>query len=66
MPEDFDSSRIATVQFQPFPPTEAELGEALKKLLQDIKSSAGEDTWKIVESQVPVNVRRLLREVYQV
>jgi transportin-1 len=66
MPENFDPSRIATVEFQPFPATEPDLGEALRKLLQDIKSSATEDTWIAVESQVPVNVRILLREMYQV
>jgi transportin-1 len=66
MPEDVDSNGIASVQFQPFPPIEAELGEALKKLLQDIKTSAGEDTWSMVDTQLPVNVRRLLREVYHV
>jgi len=66
MPENPDSSGIASVQFQPFPPAEASLGEALKKLLQDIKASAGEENWKMVENQMPVNVRKLLREVYLV
>lgn len=64
MPENSDSSGIASVQFQPFPPAEASLGEALRKLLQDIKTSAGEENWKMVENQMPVNVRKLLREVY--
>ena len=52
------------VQFQPFPPNEAELGNALSKLLQDIKFSVGDETWDKVQRQLPVNVRQLLREVY--
>jgi transportin-1 len=66
MPEDLESTGISTVQFLPFPSTEIELGESLRKLLQDIKQSLGEDTWRNVELQVPVNVRQLLRMVYQV
>jgi transportin-1 len=52
--------------FQPFPPTEAELGRRLAKLMQDIRSSVGEDSWKKVQTHLPVNVRRLLQEIYQV
>jgi len=67
MPDDPDAAdRIASVNFQPFPPAEAALGEALKKLLHDIKVSAGEETWRSVENQLPVNVRKLLCDVYQV
>jgi hypothetical protein len=50
--------------FQPFPPTEAELGNQLGQLVRDIKSSVGEDVWKAVQNQLPVNVRRLLHEAY--
>lgn len=52
--------------FQPFPPTEGELGARLAQLLRDIRTSVGEDVWKRVENQLPVNVRRLLRETYNV
>jgi transportin-1 len=51
--------------FQPFPPTEVELGNRLAQLMRDIRSSVGEDAWKSVEHHLPVNVRRLLREGYQ-
>lgn len=53
------------VQFEPFPHSEAELGNALSKLLHDIKLSVGDETWENVQKQLPVNVRRLLREAYQ-
>jgi transportin-1 len=66
MPENFDAGGISMVQFQPFPQAETALGEELKKLLQDIKVSSGEETWRAVESQMPVNVMQLLREMYQV
>jgi transportin-1 len=49
---------------QPFPPSEAELGSRLSQLLRDIRTSVGQDTWQEVENQMPVNVRRLLRETY--
>jgi len=66
MPEDADSSNIFNVQFQPFPQAEAELGASISKLLQDIKLSAGEDTWSTVQRSMPLNVRQLLKETYQV
>ena len=66
MPEDVDSNHIFNVQFQPFPQAEAELGATLRKLIQDIKSSAGEDTWSKVHKQMPANVIQLLRDTYQV
>ena len=59
--EDFLSGDFG---FQPFPPTEGELGARLAQLMLDIRSSVGEDAWKRVENQLPVNVRRLLRENY--
>jgi transportin-1 len=52
--------------FQPFPTTEAELGSALQRLVQDMKTSVGDDTWHTVQFSLPVNVRRLLRECYNV
>jgi transportin-1 len=52
-------------KFRPFPQTEHELGTALARLIQDLKSSVGEDTWHSVQKELPVNVRRLLREAYQ-
>jgi transportin-1 len=51
--------------FQPFPPTEAAIGLRLAQLIKDIRSSVGEESWKIVTGRLPVNVRRLFREVYQ-
>ena len=64
LPEQVDFTGIASVQFQPCPATGGELGVSLRKLLQDIKSLAGVDTWNVVEAQLPANVRRLLREIY--
>ena len=66
MPPDVDRDHFFNVQFLPFPQAEAELGAALRKLLQDIQSSVGEATWTTVQKQMPVNVRQLLREAYQV
>ena len=51
-------------KFRPFPPAEHELELALGRLIQDMKSSVGEDTWHLVQKALPVNVRRLLREAY--
>lgn len=51
--------------FQPFPQHEAELGTKLVQLVREIKTSVGEEPWSKVQSQLPVNVRRLLREAYQ-
>jgi transportin-1 len=64
-PEDAEDLLTGDYGFQPFPQTEAELGSTLAQLMRDIKSSVGEDTWKAVQGQLPVNVRRLLREAYQ-
>ena len=50
--------------FLPFPTTETELGAALQNLVQDMKTSVGEDTWHMVQKSLPVNVRKLLRESY--
>ncbi len=51
--------------FYPFPTTEAKLGEALRQLINDIKASVGHEEWHRINQQLPVNVRRLLREAYQ-
>jgi transportin-1 len=50
--------------FQPFPASESELGQALQRLVHDMKTSVGPDTWHSVQKALPVNVRRLLRECY--
>jgi transportin-1 len=50
--------------FQPFPQHEAELGKKLVQLVCEIRTSVGEDVWTKVQNQLPVNVRRLLREGY--
>lgn len=52
-------------KFRPFPEAERELGMALARLILDIKSSVGEEEWHSVQKALPVNVRRLLREAYQ-
>ena len=51
--------------FTPFPSAEAELGVALVKLVHDVRVAVGEETWHLVQKGLPVNVRRLLRENYQ-
>mmetsp|Transcript_38685 Transcript_38685/g.93533 ORF Transcript_38685/g.93533 Transcript_38685/m.93533 type:complete len:1003 (+) Transcript_38685:66-3074(+) len=50
--------------FQPFPPSEAEIGLQLAKLMKDIKASVGPDVWGSTQAQLPVNVRRLLQKAY--
>ena len=50
--------------FRPFPTQEAELGASLVRLVQDMKASVGEETWHSVQKSLPVNVRRLLRDGY--
>jgi hypothetical protein len=52
-------------KFRPCPQTEHELGTALVRLIQDLKSSVGEETWNSVQKELSLNVRRLLREAYQ-
>lgn len=64
MPQGEGARDFVNVQFEPFPQNEGELGQALSKLLQDIKLSVGDEAWETVQRQMPVNVRRLLREVY--
>lgn len=50
--------------FQPFPPSEAEIGLQLANLMNDIKATVGSDVWGSTQAQLPVNVRRLLHEGY--
>jgi hypothetical protein len=66
MPPETEDLLSGDYGFQPFPQTEGDLGNRLAQLMRDMKASAGEDTWKAVQNQLPVNVRRLLREAYQV
>ena len=65
LPEESTSLLSGDYSFLPFPPTEAELGATLVKLVQDMKLSVGEDVWYTVTKRLPVNVRKLLRETYQ-
>jgi transportin-1 len=64
-PSDTEDFLTGDYGFQPFPPTETELADRLAQLMRDIRSSVGEETWNAVENHLPVNVRRLLREAYQ-
>jgi hypothetical protein len=50
--------------FEPFPPGSARIGEALGQILREMRKALG-DNWNEV-SRMPVNVRRLLADVYQV
>ena len=52
--------------FQPFPSEFAALKESLTQLLTDLKSSTGQESWNQVESQMPGNVKRLMKEAYNV
>lgn len=53
-------------RFQPFPSEFAELKESLTQLLNDLKTSAGQSSWNQVETQMPANVKRLMKEVYNI
>ena len=63
-PEDINSFLNGDYNFRPFPPLEADLGKQLAQLIQNIRSSVGREVWKVVENRLPVNLRRLFREVY--
>lgn len=52
--------------FQPFPSQFVELQESLTHLLTDLKSSTGQESWIEVESQMPSNVKRLMKQVYNI
>ena len=64
-PNDINEFLNGDYNFVPFPQEEAALGNSLAQLIQNIKSSVGAESWKIVESRLPVNVMRLFREVYR-
>ncbi|KAL7541029.1 hypothetical protein ACHAXR_010576 [Thalassiosira sp. AJA248-18] len=49
--------------FEPFPSEFNELLAALRQLLHDLKTSAGE-AWNQIDGQMPANVKRLMKEVY--
>mmetsp|Transcript_24050 Transcript_24050/g.45396 ORF Transcript_24050/g.45396 Transcript_24050/m.45396 type:complete len:1049 (+) Transcript_24050:142-3288(+) len=49
--------------FQPFPSEFGELLASLRQLVLDLKTSAG-NSWSQIESTMPVNVKRLMKEVY--
>jgi transportin-1 len=63
--EDVSQLLNGDYNFLPFPQHEAELGNKLVTLVRDIRTSVGEEVWTKVQHQLPVNVRRLLREAYQ-
>lgn len=52
-------------KLQPFPPGETELYNALGKLMHDLKVSVSAEMWDQVYEQMPVNIRQLLKDVYQ-
>jgi len=64
-PDDINNFLNGDYDFLPFPPSEAALGNRLAQLIQNIRSSVGVESWKVVENRLPVNVQRLFREVYQ-
>jgi hypothetical protein len=63
-PGDVDDFLSGDYGFVPFPNTEPELGQRLSQLIRDIRFSVGDDLWKRSEDRLPVNVRRLFREIY--
>ena len=65
-PDDTEDLLSGSYNFQPFPQTELELGKTMAQLMRDMKSSVGEEKWNEVQGQLPVNVRQLLRETYQI
>ena len=50
--------------FLPFPAHEVELQASVRGLVHDMKNFVGEEVWATVQRNLPVNVRRLLRENY--
>ena len=57
---------VGKYEFCPFPSEQADLGQALGNLVQDLKASAGDNLWSEVQRQMPVNVRKLMNDVYHV
>mmetsp|Transcript_11146 Transcript_11146/g.12720 ORF Transcript_11146/g.12720 Transcript_11146/m.12720 type:complete len:1016 (+) Transcript_11146:66-3113(+) len=64
-PDDINNFLNGDYDFRPFPPSEVALGNRLAQLIQNIRTSVGGESWKVVENGLPVNVQRLFREVYQ-
>ena len=65
LPDDsFKKMLTDKYRFIPFPVSEMKLGTALVQLVQDMKQSVGEPEWQTVTKRLPVNVRKLFREVY--
>lgn len=65
LPDDsFKKMLTDKYRFVSFPASETELGAALVKLVHDMKQSVGENEWNVVTKRLPVNVRKLFREVY--
>lgn len=55
---------MGELRLEPFPTSEAALGNSLFQLVQDMKSSVGEDAWHRAIKEVPVNQRQMLRQIY--
>jgi len=52
-------------RFVPFPSEFPDLVQGISLLLHHLKSAVGAEVWLEVDKHMPVNVRRLLRESYQ-
>ena len=50
--------------FEPFPNEHIDVCEKLRTFLHSLKNMVGSHEWKSIENSMPVNVRRLFREVY--
>ncbi len=50
--------------FEPFPQDHSDLCESLRLFLHHLKGMVGLEAWNGVQNNMPVNVRRLFREVY--
>jgi len=53
-------------KFLPFPQDAADLGQALAKLLTEIKTGIGEEHWEDIMKRTPINLRKLLSQTYGV
>ena len=52
-------------RFEEFPSKYTELLTSLRQLLHDLKLSSG-DAWLQIEGDMPSNVKRLMKEVYNI
>jgi len=50
--------------FEPFPQDHSDLCESLRVFLHHLKDMVGLEVWNAVQNNMPVNVRRLFREIY--